>query len=121
MKKSIILTLVFMLIFPAYCFASPGNSVPTNDKSPIDENLVTEIIWALEDGILEQEEIDNLMEIAQFVSPCEAAIALFHAGLFGALAGIVFGGSWNTGVSIGILMLIVNAYFYCFAPNLPQD
>ena len=108
MKTVLVLTLALTLIFPAYCFASSRNN-----KSPIDENIATEIMWALEDGVIEQDEIDSIIEIAQFENPCEYSKSLIWSGLSGAIAGIVFGGSWNPTATYMMLFLIVNAYVMC--------
>ena len=80
MKIAFVLTLVLTLIFPAYCFASP-----TKDKSPIDENMVAEVIWALEDGVIDQEEVGNIIEIAQFENACEYSKRLVLSGFVGGI------------------------------------
>lgn len=108
MKKAFVLTLVLTLIFPAYCFASP-----TKDKSPIDENMVTEVMWALEDGVIDQEEMGKIIEIAQFENACEYSKGLVLSGLVGAIAGILFGGSWNPSVTYMMTFMILNAYIIC--------
>ena len=108
MKTVLVLTLALTLIFPAYCFASP-----TKDKLPIDENMVTEVMWALEDGVIDQDEMSNLIEIAQFENACEYSKRIVLSGLVGAIAGILFGGSWNPTVTYMMTFMILNAYVIC--------
>ena len=92
MKQLLVLTLMFTLIFPAYCFASP-----TNNESPIDENIATEIMWILEDGVIDKAEMDNIIGIYLVNDTCEYGISVLLSGLYGAMAGIAFGGSWTPG------------------------
>jgi hypothetical protein len=113
MKKAFVLTLAITLIFPAYCFASPGKLVIANDKSPLEEIIVAEIMWALEDGVVEQDEIDNIIEIAQLDDSCDFSIRLIGSGLFGAMVGIIFGGAWNPTITYLMLSLIMNAFINC--------
>jgi hypothetical protein len=114
MKKAFVLTLAITLIFPAYCFASPGKLVIANDKSPLEEIIVAEIMWALEDGVVEQDEIDNIIEIAQLDDSCDYSIRLIMSGLFGAMVGMLGGGTWNITISYLMLTLILNAVINCF-------
>jgi uncharacterized membrane protein len=120
MKKLLIAPLVLTLIFPAFCFASPIKAIPKNDKVSIDENLVAEIMWVLEDGLVEPVEIEQLIEMTQFGNPCETAITYFESGFVGFMVGMLFGGELNNEVIVMLLMLMVNAFLYCFAPNLSQ-
>jgi uncharacterized membrane protein len=94
--------------------------MPKNDKASIDENLVAEIVWVLEDGFVDTVEIETLIEMTQFGNPCETAITYFESGFVGFMAGMLFGGELNNEVMVMLLMLIVNAFLYCFAPNLSQ-
>ena len=108
MKHLLVLTLLFTLTFPAYCFASP-----TNNKALIDENIAIEIMWILEDGVVDSEEMDNIISIYQIDETCEYGISLFLSGLYGALAGITFGGSWNPTGTYLMMFLLVNAHVLC--------
>ena len=54
MRRLIVLTLVLIMIFPTYCFASPENVVPIEDE------IIKEIMWIAEDGVVEEKEIEDL-------------------------------------------------------------
>lgn len=54
MRRLIVLTLVLTMIFPTYCFASPENVVP------IENEIIKEIMWIAEDGVVEEKEIEDL-------------------------------------------------------------
>lgn len=113
MKKLLVFAMVLTLVFPAYCFASPSRAIVTKNKLPIDENLVNEVMLILEDGVIEQSEIESLLEPAQFEDACAYSKSLFWSAMFGAIAGIAFGGSWNLEVGIFLTIFLLNAYIIC--------
>ena len=56
MKKFLVCTLILPMIFPAYCFANPQTSIPS------EEEILEEVMFILEDGIVEKEEITLFLE-----------------------------------------------------------
>jgi hypothetical protein len=64
MKKVLVLTLICSLIFPVYCFSGSGNSVVIDDESTTAiniEKLIDEINFTIEDGVIEPDEIDSII------------------------------------------------------------
>ena len=55
MKRFLVLTLVLTMIFPAYSFASPQRGLP------IEEDIINEVMWILEDGVIDETEINGLI------------------------------------------------------------
>jgi hypothetical protein len=108
MKHALVLTLLFTLIFPPHCFAS----LP-NNKLLIDENVAIEIMWILEDGIIDSEEMDHIISIYHPGDFCKWSLKLIMSTTFGAVAVITFGGSWSPEASALIATLIINAHVVC--------
>ena len=68
MKKFLVFTLILTLIFPAYCFSYPKEAILVEEelqKLPINEELIDEIMLILEDGVVEQEEVENLIGLIE--------------------------------------------------------
>ena len=56
------------MVFPAYCFSNPPRNVP------MDNEIMEEVMWILEDGVVEQMEIHDLIELAKgkaIISPSQ--------------------------------------------------
>jgi len=58
MKRFLVLTLVLTMIFPAYCFASPQKGLPIEDE------IMEELMWIMEDGVVDEAEIEDLIQFA---------------------------------------------------------
>lgn len=117
MKKLLVFSMVLSLIFPAYCFASPSRAMVKKDKLPIDENLVTEVMLILEDGVIEQSEIETLQD-PPFEDPCMWAINFYWAGVASVLGTIVGGATvdeaYISAVSLMLFVLAINANTICW-------
>lgn len=55
MKAFLACMLILTIVFPAYCFAHP------QDTTSQVQELMGEINWIVEDGIIEKAELENLM------------------------------------------------------------
>lgn len=108
MKDALVFTLALALTLPAYCFASP-----TNNELPVDENIVIEIMWMFEDGVIDSEKMDNIISIYQPGDFCVYAMHYYFGGLIGAIEGVAMGGSWNSSVTLALLLLLGNVHFIC--------
>ena len=108
MKPTLLLTLAFTLIFPAYCFASP-----MTNESLIDEDIAIEGMWMFENGIVDSEEMDNIISIYNPGDFCKWSLQLILSTTFGAMAGVAYGGSWSSEVTALIVTTIVNAHVIC--------
>ena len=67
MKQFLVVTLALTLIFPAYSFGNPVEALPIGDelmeetyRLMSDEEIVNEVMWIIEDGVVEAGEIENL-------------------------------------------------------------
>ena len=68
MRKVLAFMLILTVVFPAYCFANPQETT-----SPTQE-IIDEINWIVEDGIIEKTEIEDLvltLEETDIVSPSQ--------------------------------------------------
>jgi hypothetical protein len=108
MKQLLVLTLMFTLIFPAYCFASPTN----NELLRVEDKAI-EIMWMFEDGVIDSEEMHDIIGIYQPGDFCVYAIHYYVGGLMGAVEGMLLGGSWNSSVTLALLLLLGNVHFIC--------
>ena len=113
MKQLLVFTLLFILTFPAYCFASPTDNELLNV-----ENKAIEIMWMFEDGVIDSEEMDNIIGIYQPGDFCVYAMHYYVGGLYGAMAGISMGGTWNSSVTLALMLLLGNVHFIC---NVLED
>ena len=101
MKKFLVITLILTLIFPAHCFSYPKEAILVKEelkKIPINEELIDEIMLILEDGVVEQEEIESLMRFIEegSISPsmsCVDALIVFVSVLVFAIFWIDIGGN----------------------------
>ncbi len=62
MKKLLVFTLVLTMIFPAYCFAKPQKSIS------LAQEIREEVQLILEDGIVEEEEINDFIARYQYTN-----------------------------------------------------
>jgi hypothetical protein len=62
MKKFLVFTLVLTMIFPAYCFATPQKSIS------LEQAIMEEVQLILEDGIVEEGEINDLIARYQYTN-----------------------------------------------------
>lgn len=53
--KILALTLIFTIVFPAYCFAN------LQEVSSMKQEIMDKITWIMEDGLIEKVEMENLM------------------------------------------------------------
>jgi len=56
MKKHLVFTLMFTMIFPAYCFATPQRMIS------LENEILEEIMLIIKDGEVEEEEITSFLE-----------------------------------------------------------
>lgn len=108
MKHILVFILAFTLIFSAYCFASP-----TNNEALIVEDRAIEIMWMFEDGVIDSEKMDNIISIYQPGDFCVYAMHYYFGGLIGAIEGVAMGGSWNSSVTLALVLLLGNVHFIC--------
>ena len=108
MQQLLLLTLLFTLTLPAHCFA-----FSTNNEPLIDEDIAIEFLWMFEDGVVDSEEIDNIISIYHPGDFCKWSLQLIMSTTFGAMAGAAFGGSWSPEATALIVTTIVNAHVVC--------
>ena len=133
MKKVLVLTLICSLVFPVYCFSGPGRSIVIDDESTtaiVIEELIDEISFTIEDGVIEQDEIDSIIKLlennmnpSQFANQeCITAITNFLV-LFA-----IYLVAWNVGAKTGnyffavistpyLIVHGVNAVLTCLTPS----
>lgn len=103
MKRFLVFMLILTIIFPAYCFATPNTAVINKEKAnPITyDELIEAIMVALEDGSVEQEEIEHIQQMVEdvfricyrFIPPPPSLFclpALFLTAIYACLAPYIF-------------------------------
>jgi len=118
MKKFLVCTLVLTLIFPAYCFGQPQEDVPIKkilDGLFTDKEIIDEIVFIMEDGVVELEEIEVFITLANNITPqqgtlCEIALYLWMISFVTTLLKYMDGGRPGVG---GFMTASLQLLFCC--------
>ena len=114
MKRFLVLTLVLTMIFPAYCFASPQKGLPIEDE------IMEELMWIMEDGVVDEAEIEDLIQFASeemIISPNQDEPDTFECtivmiAIFATMFSLISPGSTTATFAFNIILLsrFLNSY-----------